>query len=73
MMTLQTTHSDTTVNGVRILGEPVPGQDEILTRDALEFLAALHRAMEPRRRELMQERVDRRARIAAGRSLIRSR
>ncbi|CAM3714818.1 malate synthase [Micrococcus flavus] len=69
MMTLQTTHSDTTVNGVRILGEPVPGQDEILTRDALEFLAALHRAMEPRRRELMQERVDRRARIAAGEPL----
>lgn len=69
MMTLQTTHSDTTVNGVRVLGEPVPGQDRVLTSAALEFLAALHRGVEGRRRELMDERAARRRRIAEGETL----
>ncbi|MCK9260875.1 MAG: malate synthase A [Azoarcus sp.] len=40
--------------------------DEILTPDALAFVAKLHRAFEPRRRELLQARIDRQARIDAG-------
>lgn len=69
MMTMQTTHSDTTVNGVRVLGSPAAGQDGILTRGALDFLASLHRAMEPRRRELMELRAERRRQIAEGEPL----
>ena len=42
MMTLQTSFGDSTLNGVRVLGDPVPGQREILTPEAIDFLAALH-------------------------------
>ncbi|WP_298712269.1 malate synthase A [Micrococcus sp. 2A] len=69
MMTLQTSFGDSTLNGVRVLGDPVPGQREILTPEAIDFLAALHRAMEPRRRELMGLREERRDRIAGGATL----
>jgi malate synthase len=40
--------------------------DEILTPAALTFIARLHRAFEPKRRELLQARVARQARIDAG-------
>ncbi|MFT4047806.1 MAG: malate synthase A [Solimonas sp.] len=40
--------------------------DEILTPEALEFVAKLHRAFEPRRQELLKKRVERQARIDAG-------
>lgn len=40
--------------------------DEILTPEALAFVAKLHRAFEPRRRSLLQARIDRQARIDAG-------
>jgi len=40
--------------------------DEILTHDALAFLARLHRAFEPRRQELLKARIARQARIDAG-------
>ena len=39
--------------------------DQILTPDALEFVAALAREFEPRRQELLAARVERRARLAA--------
>jgi malate synthase len=42
------------------------GHDEILTADALEFLAALHRRHEPRRRELLALRAQRRERVEQG-------
>jgi malate synthase len=40
--------------------------DGVLTDDALAFVGALHERFEPRRRELLAARVQRRARIAAG-------
>jgi malate synthase len=41
----------------------------VLTDEALAFLAALHERFEPRRRELLDARAARRARIAAGETL----
>ncbi|GGO34000.1 malate synthase A [Deinococcus humi] len=41
-------------------------QREILTPEALSFVSELHRRFEPRRRELMQLRQDRQARLDAG-------
>jgi len=41
----------------------------VLTDEALTFLGALHERFEPRRRELLAARVQRRARIAAGEML----
>ncbi|MDQ0895216.1 malate synthase A [Agromyces ramosus] len=47
----------------------VAGGDEILTPDALAFVEQLHRRFEPRRRELLAERGERRDRIAEGEPL----
>ncbi|HEX7298426.1 MAG TPA: malate synthase A [Solirubrobacteraceae bacterium] len=44
--------------------------DGVLTDDALHFVGALHERFEPRRRELLDARAERRARIAAGESLV---
>jgi malate synthase len=52
--------------GVQINAPMHPRFDEILTPDALEFLAKLHRAFEPRRQQLLKARVERQARIDAG-------
>jgi malate synthase len=43
--------------------------DGVLTDDALAFVGALHERFEPRRRELLGLRAQRRARIAAGETL----
>ena len=56
-------------SGVRIVGPEVPGSSEILTPDALEFVAGLQRALGPRRSGLLQKRVDRQAEIDAGATL----
>jgi malate synthase len=54
------------VEGVE-LRKPVEGRaEEILSPDALAFLANLHRRFQPRRRELLAARDARQARIAAG-------
>jgi malate synthase len=56
----------TAPDGVEILG-PVDGRSgEILTDEALAFVAGLHREFEPRRRELLAERAARQERIDAG-------
>jgi malate synthase len=52
--------------GMTITGEIKPGFETILTRDALELVAQLHRAFEPRRRELLQARAERVRRLDAG-------
>jgi malate synthase len=44
----------------------VPDVDTIITPEATEFLASLHRAFEDRRRELLDDRVTRQARLDAG-------
>ncbi|HWH13990.1 MAG TPA: malate synthase A [Miltoncostaeaceae bacterium] len=56
----------TAPEGVEVRGEAVPAAVEILTPEALEFVATLHRAYDARRRELLQRRVERGAALAAG-------
>jgi malate synthase len=53
----------------RIVGGEVPGHDRVLTADALEFLARLHREFEPRRQEILAARRQRQAQVDAGASL----
>ncbi|MDT0170687.1 malate synthase A [Pseudarthrobacter sp. BRE9] len=55
-----------TINGITLTAQPICRQDEVLTPDALEFVARLHRATAERRQELLQARRTRRADIAAG-------
>jgi malate synthase len=55
---------------IEIAGDiDVAGGDEILTGDALAFVAELHRRFDPRRRELLDARQSRRVRIARGERL----
>src|SRR5437762_11409339 len=55
--------------GVEITGAIATGYEEILTPDALSFIAKLHRAFEPRRRECLQRRQDRQEAFDRGESL----
>ncbi|MCY1157836.1 MAG: malate synthase [Citricoccus sp.] len=55
-----------TLNGVTITGPHLPRQEEILTPDALEFLAVLHRRFNGRRAELLARRQEIRERISQG-------
>lgn len=52
--------------GVAIAAPIHPGYEEILTPEALEFLAALHRAFEHRRQELLRQRTERQVYFNAG-------
>ena len=52
--------------GMQILGPMEPGFETVLTRDALAFLADLHRRFDGRRRELLAAREAYDARIAGG-------
>ncbi|MCI9889509.1 malate synthase A [Micrococcales bacterium 31B] len=52
------------MNDIVVTGAPVERGDEILTPEALSFLAALHRNFAGRRNELLQRRAERRAEIA---------
>ena len=52
--------------GVTISGALKPGYERILTSDALEFVARLARRFEPRRRQLMQVRAERQAKLDGG-------
>src|SRR5450432_1154302 len=56
-------------NRVELKGRSQPEFDEILTPDALEFVAALQREFGDRRRQLLQARAERRERLAAGETL----
>lgn len=55
-----------TINGITLTAQPIHRQNEVLTPDALEFVAKLHRATADRRQELMQARHARRNQIASG-------
>ncbi|WP_115789476.1 malate synthase A [Arthrobacter silvisoli] len=55
-----------TINGITLTAQPICRQTEVLTPDALDFVAKLHRATSERRQELMQARHTRRAQIASG-------
>ncbi|BBN88617.1 malate synthase A [Azospira sp. I09] len=52
--------------GMQITAPIQPQYESILTLEALEFVAKLHRAFEGRRQELLKARVERQARIDAG-------
>ena len=58
--------STTIPAGVEILTPSSPAQDEILTPEALELVAKLARALEPRRQELLKRRLERQAALDAG-------
>jgi malate synthase len=50
----------------RVVGRAVEGIDRVLTTDALDFLARLHREFEPRRQALLAARRERSARMRQG-------
>jgi malate synthase len=56
----------TAVPGVMVCGRMGPRYSEILTRDALAFLAELHRRFDGKRRELLAARAERQKRFDAG-------
>jgi malate synthase len=56
----------TTVAGAEIAAAAAPRQDEVLTPEAIEFVAELERRFGARRRELLQARVERQQRLDAG-------
>ncbi|MGI8844623.1 MAG: malate synthase A [Thermoleophilaceae bacterium] len=55
--------------GVEIHGPNVPRGDEVLSDDALELVAKLHRAIEATRQDLLARRVDRQKELDAGGTL----
>jgi malate synthase len=55
-----------TVAGVELAGHDVPRAEEVLTPEAVEFVAGLERDFGLRRRELLAARVDRQRRLDAG-------
>jgi malate synthase len=57
------------LNDIEVTGKPVDRGEEILTPQALEFLAHLHRRFAARRDELLALRAERRTRLAAGETL----
>ncbi len=59
----------TELNTAVVTGPTVDRQDEILSAEALDFLAGLHRAFESRRRQLLAARDERYAELAAGANL----
>ena len=52
--------------GVQIDAPILPGFETVLTRPALELVATLHRAFEPRRQQLLAARAERARRLDAG-------
>ncbi len=54
------------VAGVEVTGQMRPGYEAILTPEALGLVASLHRALNPRRAELLAARAVRQARLDAG-------
>lgn len=54
------------MEGVEIKGEMKTGYDEILTEEALALVVKLHRALNPRRKELLEKRQERQREIDNG-------
>src|SRR6478736_2517439 len=55
-----------TINGVTLTAQPICRQNEVLTPDALAFVAKLHKATAERRQELLLARQERRQQIGKG-------
>ncbi len=58
-----------TTKRIEILGKEVEGIDEILTLEALDFVASLHHHFDKRRRELLQARQFRQEKLDSGATL----
>ena len=56
-------------SGVEVLGDFEPGYRDILSHDALSFLAGLHRRFEKRRKSLLRRRGERQIELDAGMEL----
>ena len=56
----------TSLSGVEVVGPAVTGSERVLTPDALEFVAGLHRRFNPTRERLLAARTARQQRIDAG-------
>jgi malate synthase len=56
----------TSASDIEVRGEQRAEWDPILTPEALQFVAALHREFNPRREELLAKREERKARLDAG-------
>src|SRR5689334_12139334 len=63
------TEERTAMDGVEITGPLLDRFDEILTPEAIGFVAALHREFDGRRRELLQARQERQQKLSAGGTL----
>ena len=59
-------NSLSTLNGIALTAPTVRRQDEVLTREALDFVRALHQHTETRRQELLARRGEQRALISRG-------
>src|ERR671926_355631 len=57
------------IPGIEIAGPMHDRYDEVLTDEALDFLATLHRRFQGRRKELLELRIQRYAELAAGGTL----
>ena len=55
-----------TSEGIQITGSELASATRVLTPEALEFVAGLHRAFNPRREELLRRRAERQGDYAAG-------
>ena len=62
--------SQITPSGVEILGHLEPGYRDILSHEALDFLAGLHRRFEKRRQSLLRHRTERQAELNVGALLM---
>jgi malate synthase len=60
------TATSTEVEGITFLCEEIDGCERILTPEAVEFVAALHRRFNPRRLELLAARAERQHRLDNG-------
>ncbi|KAF9285266.1 Malate synthase, glyoxysomal, partial [Mortierella antarctica] len=58
---------DSKVPGLTVLAKVTPAQAEILTPEALQFVATLHRTYEPTRQLLLQRRQQRQVELDNGR------
>src|SRR5271166_2057959 len=59
-------HALSLPDGVEVSGPLKPGYERVLTREALEFIAAIARRFEPQRRRLLEARAERQAKWDAG-------
>ena len=61
--------TSSSVTGIVVVGETTASTSRVLTTDALDFLARLHREFNASRLALLARRADRRARLQSGESL----